>query len=133
MDATLRNKARELCELLTIERAGNVIGLEMSRVCSWTSHLVIGTVSSRIHMKGLGEAVINKMRELGIETRFAGKRANESSWRIIDGGDIVVSLMDSASRGFYTLEERWFESEVFYSTSKEQSTDSLSVSYEANK
>lgn len=80
MDDTLRIKARELCELLTVRKAGNVIGLEMSKVCSWTSHLVIGTVSSRIHMKGLGEAVIDKMQELGIETRFVGKRVNESSW-----------------------------------------------------
>lgn len=122
MDDTLRIKARELCELLTIRKAGNVVGLEMSKVCSWTSHLVIGTVSSRIHMKGLGEAVIDKMRKLGIETRFDGKRVNESSWRIIDGGDIVVSLMDTASRGFYALEERWFESEVFYSAGKAQTS-----------
>jgi len=123
MDDTLRTKAQELCELLDIKKAGNVIGLEMSKVCSWTSHLIIGTVSSRIHMKGLGEAVIDKMRELGIETRFAGKRVNEGSWRIIDGGDIVVSLMDTASRGFYALEERWFESEIFYVAGKVQSLD----------
>jgi len=123
MDGTLRSKAQEICELLTVRRAGNVIGLEMSEVCSWTSHLVVGTVSSRIHMKGLGEAVINKMRELGIETRFAGKRAYESSWRIIDGGEIVVSLMDSTSRGFYALEERWFESKVFYNASEAQPSD----------
>lgn len=122
MDDTLRIKARELCELLTVRKAGNVIGLEMSKVCSWTSHLVIGTVSSRIHMKGLGEAVIDKMQELGIETRFVGKRVNESSWRIIDGGDIVISLMDTISREFYALEERWFESEVFYSTGKTQTS-----------
>lgn len=114
MEDTLRSKAWELCELLTVRKAGNVIGLEMSKVCSWTSYLVIGTVFSRIHMKGLGEAVIGKMRELEIETRFVGKRANESSWRIIDGGDIVVSLMDLASRKFYALEERWFESEIFF-------------------
>lgn len=118
MEDTLRSKARELCELLTKRKAGNVMGLEMSKICSWTSHLVIGTVSSRIHMKGLGEAVTDKMRELGIETRFTGKRTDESSWRIIDGGDIVVSLMDSVSRGFYALEERWFESEVFYNASR---------------
>jgi len=123
MDGTLRSKARELCELLTVRRAGNVIGLEMSEVCSWTSHLVIGTVSSRVHMKGLGETVISKMRELGIEIRFAGKRAYESSWRIIDGGDIVVSLMNSTARRFYALEERWFESEVFYDAGKARSSD----------
>jgi len=78
-------------------------------------------------MKGLGEAIINKMRELGIETRFTGKRTYESSWWIIDGGDIVVSLMDSVSRDFYALEERWFESEVFYSAGETRSPGSASA------
>jgi len=127
MGDTLESKAQELCELLTTRKAGNVIGLKMIKVCSWTSHLVIGTVSSRIHMRGLGDAVISKMRELGIETRFAGKRANESSWRIIDGGDIVVSLMDSIARNFYALEERWFESEIFYRAREEGLPGSSSI------
>ena len=114
MDDMSRNNALEICALLEERNAADVIGLDMGPVCSWASHLVIGTVSSRVHMQGLSSTVKDKLRELGIEARSGGKKSDESSWRIIDGGDIVVSLMDAEARNYYALEERWFEARVIF-------------------
>ncbi len=125
MDATSRNNALEICALLKERSAMDVIGLEMGPGCSWASHLVIGTITSRVHMQGLSSTVKDKIRELGMETRSGGKKSDESSWRIIDGGDVVVSLMDTEARNYYALEERWFEAEVIFgATGNTQSNES---------
>ena len=92
----------------------NVVSLDLGPGCSWASYLVIGTVTSRVHMHGAAEAAAEALRGMGRDCGV-GKRARESSWFIIDGGDVVVSLMDEDSRRFYALEERWYEAETIYS------------------
>ncbi len=119
MDDMLKNEVLEICALLEDRNALDVIALEMGPECSWASFLVIGTVSSRVHMQGLSAAMKEKLRESGIEPRSGGKRSDENSWRIIDGGDIVISLMDSEARNYYALEERWFESVIIFGSGGE--------------
>jgi ribosome-associated protein len=106
--------ALEICTLLEGMNAADVIGLKMGAECSWASYLIIGTAGSRVQMQGLSSAVKDFLREKGSDPGSGGKKSDESSWRIIDGGDIVVSLMDADARAFYALEERWFEAEVIF-------------------
>jgi ribosome-associated protein len=118
MDDTSKNSALDLCALLQERGAGDVVGLRLSPDCSWASYLVIGTVTSGVHMQGLSMAVRDRFRQDGLEVRSGSRRSEETSWRIIDGGNIVVSLMDKDARAFYALEDRWFESELIYRTSE---------------
>ncbi len=113
MDDSLRNKVIELCGELTDRGVLNVVGLKMGPECSWTSFLVIGTVTSRVHMNGSAKTTEDLLKKMGLES--GGKKKNEAiSWQIIDGGEVVVSLMDADARKFYALEERWYESEMIY-------------------
>ncbi len=118
MDAMSSNDAIDLCNVLIERNATDVLGLEMGPECSWATFLVLATVSSRIQMQGLSFAVKDELTAKGIEPGSVGKKSNESSWRIIDGGDIVVSLMDADARSFYALEERWFEAKVIFGEKK---------------
>jgi len=106
--------AMDICALLKDRNAVDVICLKMGQECSWASYLVVGTVSSRVQMQGLSSAVKDELRDRGSDPGSGGKKSGESSWRIIDGGDVVVSLMDADARAFYALEERWFEAEVIF-------------------
>ncbi len=106
-----RNNAATLCEVLRERGAKDVTGLALGPKCSWADYLVIGTCTSRVHMQGLAAAVIDTALSLGMELRGNSKRSDEENWRIIDGGDIVVSLMSREARDFYGLEELWFEAE----------------------
>jgi ribosome-associated protein len=114
MDDMSRSNAMALCRILEDRGAGYVVGLELGPHCSWATHLVIGTVTSNVHMQGLGSAIHDFFSDLGMNTRNSTKRSNEGSWRMIDGGEIVVSLMDKEAREYYALEERWFESNVIF-------------------
>jgi len=114
MDDMSRNSAKRICEAVDERGGGRVLGLDVGGSCSWASYLVIATATSRVHMRGLASAVREAMREADIEPRSGGKKTDEGPWWIIDGGSVVVSLMEADARDFYALEERWFESEVFY-------------------
>ena len=114
MDAMSSNNAIDICNVLKERNATDVLGLEMRPECSWASFLVLATVSSRVQMQGLSISVKDELIAKGTDPGSVGKKSNESSWRIIDGGDIVVSLMDADARSFYALEERWFEAKVIF-------------------
>lgn len=113
MEDTLRDNAQAICRTISDSGAADVLGLSLGPECSWASFLLIGTVASRVQMHGVAAEVRREMKELDIEPG-GGKKSEDASWHIIDGGSIVVSLMDREARDFYALEERWYEAEVIY-------------------
>lgn len=123
MEDMLKNEALKLCKIMSDSGSKDVTGLSMGAECSWASYLLIGTATSRIHMHGVAASVRETMKEMDIEPN-GGKKSDDASWIIIDGGDIVVSLMDSEAREFYALEERWYEAETVYKGEDQSSISS---------
>ena len=113
MDDTLKNDTVDICTALEDRKGRDILALELGAACSWADCLIIATASSSIHLNGLAEAARAALAERGIEVSGGGKNQS-STWRIIDGGNIVVSLMNSEARAFYALEELWFESKIVY-------------------
>ena len=113
MEDMLRNKVRDLCRDLAGRGLKDVLGLELGAECSWASYLVIGTVTSRVHMRGAASAAADVLRKMGMDCGL-GKKYGDNPWHIIDGGAVVVSLMDAESRSFYALEERWYGSQIIF-------------------
>ena len=113
MEDTLKDSAQEICRIMSDSGAGDVLGLSLGPECSWASYLIIGTVASRVQMHGVAAEVRQEMKSRDLETS-GGKKSEDASWHIIDGGSIVVSLMDRDARDFYALEERWYEAEVMF-------------------
>lgn len=117
MEDMSKNNALKICKIMSETGSKDIRGLAMGPECSWASYLLIGTATSRVHMFGVAASVREAMKEQGIEAS-GGKKSDNDSWHIIDGGDIVVSIMDKESREYYALEERWNKAEVIY-TGKE--------------
>ena len=68
--------------------------------------LVIASGTSTRHVKSLADNVIMRakteaMRPIGIEGETAGE------WVLVDFGDVVVHVMQPATRSFYDLERLW--------------------------
>ena len=101
MDDTSRNSTVHICKVLEDLKGSDVLALNLGPTCSWVDFFVIVTANSRVHMNGLAEATRDKMEELGFEVS-GGKKNDGDAWRIINGGNLVVSLMDSKP-GHFTL------------------------------
>lgn len=104
----------EMAGLLDDHRAEETVVLDVSRVSSWTDYLVISTVRSQAHLKGMLEYINAFLRERSIEVINSRKNPVNQGWLLIDCGFFVINLMDKEKRAFYELEKLWFKAESLY-------------------
>ena len=86
--------------------AVNTVSLDVTSLTDVMDYLVITSGTSSRHVKSLAshvsvEAKKQGMRPLGIEGADAGE------WVLVDFGDVVVHVMQPATRDFYDLERLW--------------------------
>ncbi|EED34245.1 iojap family protein [Luminiphilus syltensis NOR5-1B] len=87
-------------------KAVEPVVIDVRSVSSVMDFLVIASGTSSRHVKSLADNVIVTAKEqgarpIGVEGQNAGE------WVLVDFGDVVVHVMQPATRGFYDLERLW--------------------------
>ena len=102
--------AKQLQELIhtSIEdlKGLDITSLDVTELSDVMDRLIIATGSSNRHVKSIANNVIEEAkkeahRPIGVEGMEAGE------WVLVDYGDIVVHIMQQATRDFYALEKLW--------------------------
>jgi len=84
----------------------DVVLLDVSRVIVLTDVFVIGSGTSRRHVKTLADEV--EFRLKGIDRRpLRREGVTDATWVLLDFGDVVVHLFDQETRSYYDLERLW--------------------------
>ena len=108
-------KADQLVTLVTAAledlKAVNTVTVDVKKLTDVTDYLVIASGTSSRHVKSLAsnvsvEAKKQGARPLGVEGEDAGE------WVLVDFGDVVVHVMQPATRDFYDLERLWAGTEA---------------------
>jgi ribosome-associated protein len=84
----------------------DIVTLDVSHLTQMMDCLVVCTGTSNVHIRGLADGVLEKMKEQG----YKGVRAegyNEARWVLLDYGDVVLHIFSEDDREFYRLEEFW--------------------------
>ena len=80
--------------------------IDVRALSSVMDYLVIASGTSARHVKSLADNVIDKGKAQGIRP-IGVEGENVGEWVLVDYGDVVVHVMQPATRGFYDLERLW--------------------------
>ncbi|MBD9482687.1 ribosome silencing factor [Pseudomonas sp. PDM14] len=87
-------------------KAQDITTIDVRGKTSVTDFMVIASGTSSRHVKSLANEVLEKVKEHGV--RPIGNEGLEGGeWALLDLGDVVVHVMQVATRQFYDLERLW--------------------------
>ena len=96
----------------------NVIVVDIKEQSSWTDYMIIATVNSVGHLRGLVRQLKEMLSDNSIDILMRHKQISDDGWELIDCGSYVIHLMNSEMREFYDLEKLWFSGRTVYQSSK---------------
>jgi ribosome-associated protein len=80
--------------------------LDLSKINSFTDHLVITTGTSSPHISAISKKLYEELKKNKIPVYgYEGKGSKE--WILIDLGEIVINVMSASARELYDLESLW--------------------------
>ena len=87
-------------------KAKDITTIDVRGKTSITDFMVIASGTSGRHVKSLAESVLEKVKEQGVRP-VGNEGLDGGEWALLDLGDVVVHVMQEATREFYDLERLW--------------------------
>ncbi|RJG14310.1 ribosome silencing factor [Pseudomonas cavernicola] len=87
-------------------KAQDITTIDVREKTSITDFMVIASGTSSRHVKSLVDNVLEKVKEKGVRP-LGSEGLDTGEWALLDLGDVVVHVMQVATRQFYDLERLW--------------------------
>ena len=98
-------------------KAIDISVLDVSKMTSLTSYMIIASGSSNRQTRALADNVQKKLKEHGVDAQGV-EGEKEGEWVLVDFGDIVLHVMLPATRDYYNLDQLWGAAESRRQTAK---------------
>ena len=101
-----REMAKTACRALSEKKAEDLRVIEISEISPLADYFIIATGSNTNHIQAMVDAVDEALtKEEHQVKQIEGNR--NSSWVLMDYGDIIVHIFSQEDRLFYNLEKIW--------------------------
>ena len=87
-------------------KAQDITTIDVRGKTSITDFMIIASGTSSRHVNSLADNVLEKVNEQGVRP-LGSEGQDGGEWVLLDLGDIVVHVMQVATRQFYDLERLW--------------------------
>lgn len=100
-------KLRDFVETAVSDMKGqNVVIMDIAKLSSFADYMIVVTGTSSRHVKSIADEVEKRCKEKGVTIK-GSEGQNASEWVLIDLGDVIVHVMQAATRKLYDLESLW--------------------------
>jgi ribosome-associated protein len=104
--ATIEALVRRGAEAAAEKKATDVLALDVGQTLVVTDYFLIASGANDRQVHAIADAVEDSLREAG--TKPIGREGErELKWVLLDYGDFVVHVFQTAEREFYRLEKLW--------------------------
>ena len=98
--------AKSIADILLSKKAADLRLLEVTDLTTLADYFVLATGTSTTHLKTLAEEVEYVLKKQDIlPNRVEGRSGG--NWILIDYGAVVIHLLLSDARDFYSIERLW--------------------------
>ena len=101
----LSRLATRLVNTLDDLKALDIVCIPVTQLTTIADIMIVCTAITARHAMALTNNIIIVLKKAGINVRSEGE--NQGEWVLIDGGDIIVHIMQAKTRAFYDLEGLW--------------------------
>lgn len=93
------------------KKGTDIVLLDVEEAFFLSDVFVIATGSSRTNVQALADHVEERIKETHNVKPLRVEGRTEGEWVLVDYGDIIVHLFQSAPREYYSLERLWGDAE----------------------
>lgn len=107
LDPRVQHSARIVLQAILDRKGENTIGLNFANIESYTDFIFIASAANPRQVKAIADNVQDELRKqrglhpLGVEGY------ENSTWILVDFGDVVVHVFQTDTRGMYHIEDMW--------------------------
>jgi len=101
-------RAIECARVAADNKGSDVVLLELTKLSSVADYFLIVSGSSDRRVQSIAEALIEKMKELGVRP-IGVEGVRGGKWALIDFGEIVAHIFFTEVRAEFDLEGLWFD------------------------
>jgi ribosome-associated protein len=108
---TTEEKTKAVVSALEDIKATDITVIDTSKLSSLFDRMIIASATSNRQATALADNVVVKLKAQGEEV--LGREGEESGeWVLVDLGEVLVHIMQPATRAYYNLEELWSKAQA---------------------
>lgn len=101
-----REMAKTACHALSEKKAKDLRVIEISEISPMADYFIIATGTNTSQIQAMVDAVDEALEKTGHPVKQVEGNRN-SSWILMDYGDVIVHVFSEEDRLFYNLEKIW--------------------------
>lgn len=106
MNKDSREMAKLACKALDDKKALDIKVIDIHEVSVMADYFIIASGSNQNQVQAMMDNVDEMLGRAGYEMKHSEGSRN-SSWILLDYGDVIIHLFDEENRLFYDLERIW--------------------------